>query len=109
MHMLTEIGLEIQTEYNVGKYYLDVYCEEVHIAFEADGRYAHAGPRRKERDKIRDEWIYDNAGIPVLRLDERVIRKVVWDETIEKVKRFIDEYAHDLELRKEKGLWLLLT
>lgn len=108
MHLLSDLGLEVQTEFQVGRYFLDVFCEEVWIGFEADGRRAHSGTKRQARDRTRDEWIFEEAGISVLRLDEQVLRKVVWEETKELVRGFIEKHAEDLEVRKEKGRWTLL-
>lgn len=107
MHLLSDLGLGIETEFKVGRYHIDVFCSEVWIGFEADGRRAHSGTKRKERDKGRDQWIFDNAGIPMLRLDEQVLRKVVWEETMELVKEFIERHADDQEDRKVQGRWVL--
>ena len=60
MHLLSDLGLGIETEFKVGRYHIDVFCSEVWIGFEADGRRAHSGPRRKERDLSRDRWIFEN-------------------------------------------------
>lgn len=109
MHMLADMGLDVQAEFRVGRYSLDVFCEEVWMGFEADGRVAHAGLKKRERDELRDSWIFENAGIPVLRLDEQVLRKVVWEEVKERVEEFIERHASDLDKRRELGRWTLLS
>lgn len=109
MHLLAELGLQVQAEFPVGKYHLDVFCEEVWLGFEADGRVAHAGRKRQEKDAYRDKWIYENAGIAVMRLDEQVLRKRVWEVTQKAVQDFIERYAEDLQQRKERGAWTLAS
>lgn len=105
MHLLSELGLDVQAEVRVGRYRLDAFCEEVWLGFEADGRRAHAF--RRESDEKRDRWLFEEAGIPILRLDEQVVRKVCWEETKTLVLEFIEQHTTSLEERKARGRWAL--
>ena len=107
MEMLGTMGLRVQGEFPVGRYRLDIFCEEIWCGFEADGLKAHAGPVRRRKDNTRDRWIFENAAIPVLRVEERALRRIVWQETEELVKVFIERFADDIKERKEKGQWVV--
>mgnify|MGYP001069779741 FL=1 len=106
MMLLAELGLRVHGEFGVGRYSLDVFCEDIWCGFEADGLRAHAGTRRRQHDEERDRWIYENAGIPVLRIQETALRRICWDEVRTLVLEFIERYAGDLAERKERGAWV---
>lgn len=107
MEMLGSLGLLVQGEYPVGRYRLDVFCAEIWCGFEADGLRAHAGPKRRAHDEARDAWIFENAGIPVLRIQEAALRRICWADTEKLVQEFIERFADDLAARREKGKWLV--
>ena len=69
----------------MGRYILDFYCPEAHLAIELDGS-GHKRPEQKEYDKIRDQEIRGR-GIKILRFwDNNVwenldgVLKVIWNE-----------------------------
>lgn len=107
MSMLAEMGLQVQGQVPVGRYRLDVFVKEVWLGFEADGAKAHAGLVRKTKDAERDQWIYDNAGIPVLRIPEVKLRRHCWEETKADLMAFIEDWGPSAERRKERGDWIL--
>lgn len=105
MHLLADMGLEAKSEFPVGRYSLDAFCEDIWMGFEADGRKAHS--MRRGSDLKRDTWIFEHAGIPVLRLDEQVLRKVCWEDTQKLVQDFIDEHKDTIRERRRSGEWTL--
>jgi hypothetical protein len=107
LKLLKELGLEVTVEVRVERYSLDCFAEEVWCGFEADGWRTHAGLKKRARDAVRDRWIFDNARIPVLRVDENALRPAVWPETKKLVMEFIERYSQDVEQRKEQGRWVV--
>lgn len=113
--LLRVMGFEVEDEVRVGKYSLDCYVREVHCGFECDGKRYHAGIAKGKRDRSRDEWIFNNAGIPIMRIQADAISQVrMWDDgvdargnTVKKLKtlitEFIDEHADDIDARRRKG------
>ena len=108
MALLTGLGLEVRSEVRVGRYALDILVEELWLGFEADGTSAHAGPRKRKRDAARDLWIYDNARIPVLRVDEEMLRASASDAAMVLIDDFIKQHSSDVEERKEQGKWVVV-
>jgi very-short-patch-repair endonuclease len=107
MDALADLGLEARAEVRVGRYVLDALVDEVWLGFEADGKLAHAGPRKRKRDAGRDEWILVNARIPILRLDEWALKRVNLVALKARVEAFIEERAVDIEERRAEGRWLV--
>lgn len=107
MAMLAELGLQVRSQVPVGRYRLDVFVEEVWLAFEADGVRAHAGAVRKAKDEERDRWVYENAGIPVLRISELLLRRHCWEETKADLKAFVEVWGPSAPKRRENGEWIL--
>ena len=108
MALLTGLGLEVRLEVRVGRYALDILVEELWLGFEADGTSVHAGPRKRKRDATRDLWIYDNARIPVLRVDEEMLRASASDAAMVLIDDFIKQHSSDVEERKEQGKWVVV-
>ena len=62
-------------EQSFGKYTVDAYLPEEHLAFEADGSYWHNRPGVNLRDKKRDAYLLSEFGLPIVRLTEDEINK----------------------------------
>ncbi len=68
---LVEAGYAIELEKQFGRYRVDVYLPDYHLAFEADGSYHHSRPGRPEYDSRRDALLLKIFGLPVVRIEER--------------------------------------
>ncbi len=58
-------GLKFKRQYSVGRYIVDFYCAELHVAIELDGD-SHYTDDAQEYDRIRTEYLNAN-NIRVLR------------------------------------------
>lgn len=104
MHsLLRTMGFDVEDEVRVGRYSLDCYVREVHCGFECDGKRYHAGIAKGKRDRERDEWIFDNAGIPILRIQADALQWRMWEELKPQIEEFIERYASTLSSRRRKG------
>lgn len=99
-------GFDVEDEVQAGPYRLDCYVRELHLGFEADG--PHHGGLTRNRDAARDGWIWENLGIPVLRVaaDELRLRD---GPAVDSVRRFIEEHrwtvAERLARAERWGWW----
>lgn len=101
--LLRVMGFEVEDEVRVGKYSLDCFVREAWCGFECDGKRIHAGVRKQKKDGERDKWIYENAGIPVMRIQSDALQFKLWDELKVHIMEFIDSHAGDQAERERKG------
>lgn len=101
--LLRTMGFNTLDEYPVGKYRLDCYVQDLHMGFECDGKRIHAGTRKQQKDHNRDEWIFENAGIPILRIQSDALQFTLWDKLTPQILEFMEEYGDDIEERREKS------
>jgi len=63
-----------------GKYRVDFYIPKpYHIAFEIDG-IKHDHPKGRSKDQIRDAWLFENFGLPIVRISNKEIEDAVRSE-----------------------------
>lgn len=74
--IVREAGFEAEDEVGVGPYRVDIYIRELHVAVECDGP-THGGRRAHEYDALRDAWLANQAGLPVLRVTTDELRTAV--------------------------------
>lgn len=98
------MGLTCWNEFPVGKYFLDIFVEEFWVGFEYDGP-THSGLSAKRKDAARDLWIMENAGIPVLRIDNALLSSR--DVLEASVREFVDRWVDTLVTRRETGAWVI--
>ena len=67
------LGVEFEKQKHIGPYFIDIFIPAKSVAIECDGDYWHSFEDRKEKDKMRDEWL-EEQGIVVIRLPEHAIR-----------------------------------
>ncbi len=72
---LEDAGFQVIKEKRFGRFRVDTYLPERHIAFEADGAYWH---KLNEADNPgcyvrRDQILLEKYGLPVVRLTEREV------------------------------------
>lgn len=112
--LLAVMGFIVEDEVRVGKYSLDCYVRELHMGFEADGKRVHAGVHKQAKDKARDEWIWENAGIPIMRIQHDALQFQLWDDgpngpgLKSLIMDFIDRFEKDIEERRSKATPLAL-
>lgn len=72
---LFEAGFCTVREKHFGRFRVDVYIPECHIAFEADGEYWHRLNEAENPGKYvsRDRFLLEKFGLPVVRLTEREV------------------------------------
>ena len=70
------LGVEFEKQKHIGPYFIDIFIPAKSVAIECDGDYWHSFEDRKEKDKMRDEWL-EEQGIIVIRLPEHAIRNDV--------------------------------
>jgi very-short-patch-repair endonuclease len=68
---LVGAGYTLEIEKSFGRYLVDVYLPDYHLAIEADGYY-HIG--RQDRDALRDAVLLAQYDLPVVRLTAGDIR-----------------------------------
>ena len=96
------MGFSVEDELSVGKYSLDCYVREVHCGFECDGKRYHAGLKKQSRDRDRDRWVFENAGIPILRIQADALQWRLWEDLKPQIIMFIDRFSSDTEERRSK-------
>jgi len=64
-------GLKFRRQHPVGKYVVDFYCSQAHLAVELDGS-VHAQPAQARRDAAKDAHLR-RLGINVLRLPNGMV------------------------------------
>lgn len=64
---LSALGFYVENEVAVGRYHVDCYVRELHLAFEADGPHHRRMASDKRRDAERDMWLETEAALPVMR------------------------------------------
>lgn len=69
--LLNELGLKTDLEHQIGKYFVDVWVEELKTAFEFDGP-GHG--LLKKHDEVRDEW-FKSQGIRTIRVSYKGLNK----------------------------------
>lgn len=73
---LNILGIKFEKQKRIGPYFVDIFIPSHNVAIECDGDYWHSFEDRKERDRLRDEWL-ESQGVVVLRLPEYAIKKDV--------------------------------
>jgi hypothetical protein len=70
-------GYELVPEVCFGRYRVDFYEPNRHLAFEADSDYWHAPLWRREHDAKRDTELLNSFGLPVIRITQEEIQRLV--------------------------------
>ena len=73
---LNILGIKFEKQKHIGPYFVDIFIPSHSVVIECDGDYWHSFEDRKERDRLRDEWL-ESQGVVVLRLPEYAIKKDV--------------------------------
>ena len=63
-------GLKFRRQHSVGSYIIDFYCPSLKLAIELDGE-SHVG--RTEYDEQRTAYLWQTAGIKIIRFENRVV------------------------------------
>ena len=77
---IKEIGIGTQLEYEVGKYFIDIYVPDLLLGIELDGPW-----HLRKRDKKRDEYILEAHGIEIWRIPIKGINMVYKQEFIDRI------------------------
>lgn len=101
--LLRTMGFEVEDEAAVGKYRLDCFVRDLWIGFECDGKRIHAGVAKQKKDGARDEWVFENAGIPIMRIQSDALAFPMWEELKPLIIEFVEKYGYNVEERKAKG------
>lgn len=64
----------LEKQKRFGRFTVDAYLPEYHLAFEADGDYWHSF--KKESDASRDAYLLSKFNLPVVRLTETELREI---------------------------------
>lgn len=105
-------GLQVEDEVEVGPnpkrafYRIDCFVREVWCGFECDGKRIHAGIKKQKSDRARDLWIWEHAGIPIMRIQADALQFKLWDELVPQIKEFIESYSHTISERRALGEFL---
>ena len=83
---------------------MDCYVRELHMGFECDGKRYHAGVAKGKKDRSRDDWIWDNAQIPIVRIQADAIQWRLWEDLKTRITAEIDRHAGDIEKRRRSAL-----
>lgn len=102
-NIISDMGFAVADEVEVGDYILDCYVREVHLGFEYDGPL-HDRPKQKKHDKNRDEWLNNEAGIPVFRVNEVQLKDK--EQLQLDIVDFIETHMWTIEERRGKYPYL---
>lgn len=72
---LQRAGFNVVIDAPFGRYQVDCYVPDYHLAFEADGDYWHSLPDVRERDARRDIALLQNFNLPTVRFSETEIKE----------------------------------
>lgn len=97
---LAGLGYYVEDEVAVGRYSLDCYVRELHLGFEADGKIYHSTKRQLAQNAKRDAWIFEHAGVPVLRVAEATLKTSDSPALLTALQEFIDEHAGTVDERR---------
>ena len=67
---LEDAGYTVELEVPFGRYTVDIYLPERHLAFEADGEYWHDSSLVREHDRERDAYLAQAHDLPVTRMTD---------------------------------------
>lgn len=73
---LLNAGYALVPEVRFGKYVVDFYEPEQHLAFEADSDFWHSPRWRRRHDKQRDASLLAEYNLPVIRFTEAEINSL---------------------------------
>lgn len=99
--ILVQIGLAVEDEVRFGKYKVDCYVPEIHMAFEYDGPL-HFRPSQKRKDIQRDKELLEDFKLPIMRVVEKDFQT---EELIDRIMYFILKHSVDVEERKQGVTW----
>jgi very-short-patch-repair endonuclease len=86
--IINDLGFEVTEEKECSPYFVDIYIPEINLGVEVDGKGWHIS---KKMDKKRDLYIYENYGIPIIRV--QVGQKK--EEIEKKIMEFVEtKYKH---------------
>ena len=91
INILCDMGFTVRIETPFPPYFVDCYIQELHLAFEADGKPWHS----RKKDALRDENLMKKYNLPVLHLTENELKtKKAMKKSIQKISEFIDEHGN---------------
>lgn len=93
--LCSAMGLEYRSEYQVGRYRVDVFLPELYAVIEMDGPY-----HLRSADALRNRYLQWLCGLKVLHLGTRQPMQK-WREALE---RFIEECADTAQERRSQGI-----
>jgi very-short-patch-repair endonuclease len=71
--ILDTIGIEYETQKQIGPYFVDIYIPSRNLIIECDGEWWHSRPEQIKYDRARDIYL-KKRGYHLLRLPERIIK-----------------------------------
>ena len=77
---IKEIGIGTQLEYEVGRYFIDIYVPDLILGIEVDGPW-----HLRKRDKKRDEYILEVHGIETWRIPIKGINMAYKQEFMDRI------------------------
>ncbi len=99
--VIRDLGLQVELEYPVGLYSLDILVPEAWCGVEYDG-LGHGQPRQVERDQDRDSQIMTLAAIPILRVGPIML----YEPDLKRLLlEFFEAWADTCEKRRAVGAW----
>lgn len=99
--VIRDLGLQVELEYPVGLYSIDILVPEAWCGVEYDG-LGHSQPRQIERDSNRDSQIMTLAAIPILRVNPIMLHE---PELKRLLLEFFEAWAETCEKRRLVGAW----
>jgi very-short-patch-repair endonuclease len=87
---IKELGIGTQVEYEVGKYFIDIYVPDLVLGLEIDGPW-----HLRKRDKKRDEYILEVHGIEIWRIPIKDINMSYKQELVDRIFHRVREMEQD--------------
>lgn len=93
-------GFDVDDEVEFPPYTVDIYVPELHVAVEYDGPM-HDGYGQKKKDRIRDQYLIEEYGLPVLRINHKDLGSV---DTVAHIYSWLEENGTEVDRRKQIAL-----
>jgi very-short-patch-repair endonuclease len=87
--LLLQSGLWHARQERFGRYVVDAYLSEAHVAIEADGEYWHGTARQQARDRLRDGYLFRQFGLMIIHVPESTLMEADFD-----ISAFIEEAVY---------------
>ena len=95
MKILDKMKIKYLSEAYFGRYSIDCYCSDIHVAIEADG-WQHYTEKGILHDSKRDSWLLEHYFLPVIHIRDNLLNNEVY---LSLVKKIIGQFIKNQNIR----------